>query len=151
MFLRSRHHKAGPLERGQAAASAPLKLYDSISSRGLGGAECLHVFPQEVAAGIEAILEVIEQRSPETRVLLLGVFPRGRTALDPGRINNIAINQIVRRYASERVHYLDIGPWFLERDGSISESVMPDALHLSPEGYRRWAEAIEPALVELGL
>jgi lysophospholipase L1-like esterase len=106
----------------------------------------------EVAAGIEQILKSIEQRSAKTKVLLLGVFPRGEGPFDPGRLNNIAINQIIRRYDDgQRVHYLDVGGAFLEEDNTISKEIMPDFLHLSPAGYRRLAEAIEPKLVELGL
>jgi N-acetylglucosamine-6-sulfatase len=108
--------------------------------------------PQEVAEGIRRILDLIAERSPQTKVLLLGIFPRGKTRYELMRLNNVAINQIVRRYADgERVHYLDVADAFLEDDRTISESVMPDLLHLSPEGYRRWADAIEPKLKELGL
>ncbi|MFH0945054.1 MAG: sulfatase/phosphatase domain-containing protein [Planctomycetota bacterium] len=107
--------------------------------------------PEEVAAGIREVLDLIQEKSPQTRVLLLGIFPRGRTPDDLGRINNEMINQIIRRFADERVRYLDIGPVFLEADGTLSEKVMPDALHLSEEGYRRWVEAIEPALKAWGV
>ena len=33
----------------------------------------------------------------------------------------------------------------------VAPEIAPDFLHLSPEGYRRWANAIEPTLKELGL
>jgi arylsulfatase A-like enzyme/lysophospholipase L1-like esterase len=108
--------------------------------------------PIEVAQGIRHILDVLEENSPETRVLLLGIFPRGANPWDPGRLNNIAINQAIRRFADgDRIRYIDLAPAFLESDGSLSTEVMPDRLHLSPEGYRRWAEAMEPALRELGI
>ncbi len=108
--------------------------------------------PREVAAGVERIVDILAERTPKTKVLLLGVFPRGKSPLDAGRLNNIAINQFVRRLADgQRVIYRDIGDRFLEPDGTISPQIMPDALHLSAEGYRRWAEAIEPDLKALGL
>ncbi|MCP4892070.1 MAG: GDSL family lipase, partial [Planctomycetaceae bacterium] len=50
-----------------------------------------------------------------------------------------------------RVHYLEVGDQFLEPDGTISKAIMPDLLHLSTEGYERWAKALEPKLKELGL
>ena len=31
----------------------------------------------------------------------------------------------------------------------ISKEIMPDYLHLSPKGYRIWADAIEPTLWKL--
>ena len=49
----------------------------------------------------------------------------------------------------QMVHYLDIGPVFLEDDGTLSKEVMPDLLHLNEKSYRRWAEAIEPKVAEL--
>ena len=107
--------------------------------------------PEEVAEGVERILEILRERLPKTKVLLLGVFPRGREKLDSKRLNNVAINQIIRRFADgDRVHYADIGDIFLEDDGHLPKSIMPDALHLSEEGYERWANAIEPMLQELG-
>jgi lysophospholipase L1-like esterase len=42
--------------------------------------------------------------------------------------------------------FLPIGHVFLEDDGSISPEVMPDALHLTTQGYQRWCDAIEPTL-----
>jgi N-acetylglucosamine-6-sulfatase len=108
--------------------------------------------PQEVAGGIRRILEILAERSPETKVLLLGVFPRGKTRHDLMRLNNVAINQIIRRFADGgRVHYLDVSDVLLEPDGTLSEQIMPDLLHLSAEGYERWADAIEPKLQELGV
>ena len=43
---------------------------------------------------------------------------------------------------AKRVHYLDIADAFLEPDGTLSKEIMPDSLHLSEEGYRRWADAL---------
>jgi len=108
--------------------------------------------PTEVAAGVERILEILAERSPKTKVVMLGVFPRGETSLDAKRLNNVAINQRIRRLADgDSVRYLDIGDAFLEADGRLTKEIMPDLLHLSTEGYERWAAAIEPVLVELGL
>lgn len=107
--------------------------------------------PMDVAAGVKKILSILEQRSPETKVLLLGVFPRSRNPYDQARLNNVAINQIIRRFGDgERVHYMDIGDVFLQ-NGHLPAEIMPDALHLNAAGYRLWADAIEPKLKELGI
>jgi arylsulfatase A-like enzyme/lysophospholipase L1-like esterase len=108
--------------------------------------------PSEVAAGVKRILEILAERLPNTKVILQGIFPRGPNTLDEKRLNNIAINQIIRRYADgDRVHFMEIGDQFLESDGTISKQIMPDLLHLSSEGYERWAKTLEPKLKELGL
>ncbi|MAI71088.1 MAG: acetylglucosamine-6-sulfatase [Rhodopirellula sp.] len=108
--------------------------------------------PAQVAAGVERIIEILAERLPETKIVLHGIFPRGANDLDAKRLNNIAINQKIRRLANDgRVHYLEIGDQFLEADGTISSEIMPDRLHLSKKGYERWAQALEPKLAELGL
>ncbi|MGA1014920.1 MAG: sulfatase-like hydrolase/transferase [Limisphaerales bacterium] len=108
--------------------------------------------PSQTAAGIERILNILKERSPKTKVLLLGVFPRGRAPHDRGRVINQGINQIIRRLAdNDRVHYMDLSDHFLQSDGDLPASIMPDALHLNEEGYRIWAEAMEPKLKELGI
>ena len=92
--------------------------------------------PAEVADGVRTILDILRHQTPDTKILLLGIFPRGAMPLDEKRLNNVAINQLIRRFHDgEKVYYLD----------------MPDLLHLNEEGYERWARAIEPKLVELGL
>jgi lysophospholipase L1-like esterase len=106
--------------------------------------------PAETAAGIAAILDELERRLPATRVLLLAVFPRGADPEDELRRLNEAVNERIARFADgERVFFLDLGDTFLEPDGTLSQEVMPDLLHPSEEGYRRWAQAMEPTLERL--
>jgi lysophospholipase L1-like esterase len=100
--------------------------------------------PPEILAGVKAVVEKIRSSLPDTKILLLGIFPRGAEFNDQrGVITQVnqALNKLDGR---ENIFFLDIGHAFLESDGSISEEIMPDALHLSPAGYRIWAESIEP-------
>lgn len=101
--------------------------------------------PESIAAGVIAVVDALTHSYPDANILLMGVFPRGQTRdhqFRPGidRINNI-ISQLETR---EHVTYLDISPKLLEPDDSLSKEIMPDFLHLSEEGYRRWAEAMLP-------
>lgn len=106
--------------------------------------------PEEVAEGVRTIVGQLEKRFPQMQILLLGVFPRGRDPLDPMRLNNLAINDFLRASDfGDRIHYRDFGHLFTEPDGSISEAIMPDALHLSAMGYERWAQAIEQAIGDI--
>ncbi|MBX3423238.1 MAG: sulfatase-like hydrolase/transferase [Pirellulaceae bacterium] len=108
--------------------------------------------PGQVAQGVRAILHTLAQQRPDTKVVLLGVFPRGGGPWDLARLNNVAINQYLQRmHDGQRVYYRDLSSAFLQPDGTISSQIMPDLLHLSPAAYRVWAEALEPTLKELGL
>ena len=107
--------------------------------------------PEEVAAGIQNIIAAIHKRTPKTKVLLLGIFPRGAAVENnPLRDKNNRVNQILSHYDDgKKVHFLDIGSKFLEADGSLSREVMPDLLHLNARSYQIWADAITPALETL--
>ena len=110
---------------------------------------------EEVAGGVEAVVGRVRRLAPRARVLLLGIFPRGAVrGLDAAsqvvwpRIE--AANRLIRRLDDGgKIRVLDVGPALLDPDGTISREVMPDFLHLSPRGYRLWAEAMEPMLRSL--
>jgi len=105
---------------------------------------------EEIAQGIEAIVKKLRAKLPETKVLILAIFPRGPNKDDPRRKVNEGANQIVKKLADEKmVFYLDIGGSFLNDDGTLSRKVMPDLLHLTPASYKTWAEAIEPTVSKL--
>jgi beta-glucosidase len=105
--------------------------------------------PEEIAEGIKAIVARLRTKLPETKVLLLAVFPRGAMP-NPQREKIAKVNELASQSADGKmVHYLDIGPKFLAADGSLPKEIMPDFLHLSPQGYEIWAAAIEDHVQKL--
>jgi lysophospholipase L1-like esterase len=106
--------------------------------------------PAEIAEGIGAVVMELQKDFPQAKILLLGVFPRGRNATDPIRNTIAQINTIIQRlHDGTRVHYLDIGAKFLDASGAIPQDVMSDALHPSAKGYEIWAEAVKEPLTAL--
>jgi beta-glucosidase len=105
---------------------------------------------EQIAAGVKAIVEKLRTKLPDTKVLVLAIFPRGADKDDAKRKVNEGANAIIEKMADGKmVHYLDIGPKFLAADGTLSKEVMPDLLHLNEKSYRTWAESIEPKVKEL--
>ena len=104
----------------------------------------------QIAAGISAIIQEIQQRSPQTKFLLLGVFPRGEKPGTSERDNVARMNaEIAKLDDRKTVFYLDIGGKFLEPDGTLSKDMMGDFLHPTAKGYEIWAEAIQDQLDSL--
>lgn len=104
---------------------------------------------EEIAAGIEAVCAEMHLRLPKTKILLLGIFPRGAKP-DAMREKLANVNRLVARLDGRyNVTYLDIGHVFLEKDGRIAPEIMNDYLHPTEAGYARWAEAMEPVLRKL--
>jgi beta-glucosidase len=104
----------------------------------------------ETAAGVEAIVKDLRQRLPETKILLLGIFPRGEKPDDKLRQLNVDTNKIIAKLADdEQVYYLDLSDTFLTDDGTLPKAIMPDSLHPNAKGYQMWAEAMEPMISKL--
>lgn len=102
--------------------------------------------PDEIAQGVTAIVTEIRRRLPGSKVLLLGIFPRGRRP-DALRDRIKSVNErIAKLDDGTHVKFLDIGPAFLDEDGTIAREIMPDYLHLTGRGYRVWADAMEPTV-----
>ena len=107
--------------------------------------------PAETAAGIESITGIIRDRTPDTNILLVGVLPRGDGPEDPLRKINDELNRKLLGLADgKKIHYHDGGAAFLAPDGTCRPDLMPDKLHLSPEGYKIWAAQLEPIINKLG-
>lgn len=104
---------------------------------------------QEIAEGVTAIVNLLREKLPETKIMLLAIFPRGPQPNDQrGKI--LQVNQIINKlHDGKNIWFVDFGYKFVDKDGNIPKSIMPDYLHLSPEGYQIWADAIEPKLVKL--
>ncbi len=106
--------------------------------------------PDEISEGVKRIVEKLQAKLPQTKILLLGTFPRGPAPQDPRRQVNEKSNEIVSKLADDKmVLYLDIGKNFLQPDGTLTRKIMPDLLHLSPQGYKIWAESIEPVVAKV--
>ncbi len=104
---------------------------------------------EEIAAGVTAICEELHVRLPQSKILLIGIFPRGAKA-DAGRDKIAAVNlELAKLHYTRNITYMEIGKVFLEADGSISPAIMNDYLHPTEAGYERWGEAIAPALKKL--
>ncbi len=129
-----------------------------------------------IAAADKKIVKEIRAKLPDTKVLVLAVFPRGprpptapkaapgakpapkpvvsAQAMAEDAAKRMAIiNAINKELAKlddgKTVRYLDINPKFLGADGKIPNDVMPDQLHPNAKGYQIWAEAMQPLLAEM--
>ena len=106
--------------------------------------------PDEVAEGIASLLKAIQEKAPASKILLLGILPRGESIKEE---NNEKIRQTNAKLAlladNKRVFYLDVGDKLVEPDGSISREIMPDKIHVAGPGYIRWIDAMKPTLDQL--
>lgn len=108
----------------------------------------------EIAEGVTAIVDRLTTQVADTKVLLLGVFPRS-PKVDFQRRKVAEVNKLIAKLdgaMTGRVEYLNIGEKFLDDkgwEGALPAQIMPDFLHLSGKGYTIWADAVEPKIAEM--
>lgn len=126
----------------------------------IGTNNCRDNTPEQVSDGIKAICAKLRTKLPKTKILMLAIFPRGNSrakrAPDQNAIMNIqweAVNKISKMASviadNKKIFYLDITDAILDENGVLTRETMPDLLHMSGKGYRKWAEAIEPSIKKL--
>lgn len=117
----------------------------------------------QIAAANRKIVGLIRAKLPQTKVLVLAIFPRGPRKDKDGNISETVAADAAKRTAvingvnaelakladGQRVHFLDINAVFLGQDGKIPFSIMPDQLHPNAAGYQLWADAMQPTLTKL--
>lgn len=105
--------------------------------------------PEEIAEGITEIVRFLQQKFPPIKILLLAIFPRAD--VDQPRLAKIPeVNRLIAKlHDGEHVVFMDIGKEFLDENGNLPKSIMPDLLHPNERGYWIWARAIEPKVAEL--
>jgi len=102
-----------------------------------------HDSPKEIAAGVKAILDELKQRLPNTKILLMAIFPRSRNKSKRMRKRVDSANTLMKEYSDGRqVLWLDINHHFVTDEGVLMESVMPDLLHPNAAQYDLWAKAV---------
>lgn len=139
-------HVLWRLEHGEVEGIKPKVAVLMIGTNNLGSNT-----NDEIVAGVAKIVAALREKLPESKVLLLAIFPRGAAADDParGRIKAINAQLATLDDGGKTVRYLDIGDKFLAEGGTLPKDVMPDALHPNEKGYQIWAESMAPTLAEM--
>jgi lysophospholipase L1-like esterase len=100
--------------------------------------------PEDIAAGVKAVLEKTQSVFPGVKVILMSILPNARATEKMA-----AVNVLIKTFADARtVYYLDLAAQMTPLDGSW-KGLGPDKLHLTAEGYEMWAAALDPLLDKL--
>jgi lysophospholipase L1-like esterase len=102
---------------------------------------------EDAAEGVRAVLLKLRVREPATRILLLGLWPRGASPIDPLRRKVAAVNDLIQTCGGDKtVFYADLGGVLLDSRGELSRAISPDLLHFSAAGYIRIAPLLDRLL-----
>ncbi len=138
-------HVLWRLQNGNLDGITPKVVVMLIGTNNVG-----RVTSEELAEGITANVREITKRLPATKVILMGLLPRGETPDHPHRLQVIEVNGLIAKlHDDKQVFYSDVGQKMMRADGSISTDAMPDLLHLNDRGYQIWADGIKDLLAGL--
>ncbi|HEY4329838.1 MAG TPA: GDSL-type esterase/lipase family protein [Phycisphaerae bacterium] len=112
--------------------------------------------PEEVAAGISAILQTLRWAFPAARILLLAIPPREDrlNAMPPALPEDLnpkirVLNGLVEKMADgAHIRFASFHDDYLDRAGKIMPGMLHDRLHPDMKGYEVWAAAVRPILTE---
>jgi len=138
-------HVLWRLENGQLEGYQAKLFVVMIGTNNLWGRDA---DPAHAAAGVKAVIDLIQAKQPQAGILLMSLLPTGEKP-NPGRDKRAAVNARISQFAGGKVEYVEVWEKYLEPDGSISKEVMHDFLHLAPKGYDIWAEAISTRVAEI--
>ncbi|HEY7330048.1 MAG TPA: GDSL-type esterase/lipase family protein [Gemmataceae bacterium] len=104
--------------------------------------------PQEAADGVLADVNTIHQYLPASHVIVLGILPGRQNPGDPYRSEGAQTNHLVIQMLAgdPKATFVDLGPMFLQPDGTISSSMMFDYLHPTQQGYMDLTNALLPII-----
>ena len=139
-------HLLWRLQHGNLAGPQPKAVVLLIGTNDLAYGRS----PELTADGIRANLEMLRQRLPEARILLLGLLPREESPSALLRVEVAQVNRLIRDCADGRhIVYAEIGEVLLDRDGLLPAAISPDQLHFTERGYALLAARLGPELDRL--
>lgn len=140
-------HVLWRLSHGEIVGADPKVIMIMIGTNNIGHGSSN---PEQTAQGVAEIVKTLRGRLPSAQILLLGIFPRGLEATDPMRLAVEKATSLFKGVADgKHVHFMDIGHAYLRSTGELRTTLMPDLLHLDPDGYEIWARAVKPELDRL--
>jgi len=133
-------HLMWRLDHGNLAGPPPKGVAVLIGTNDLGHGRA----PDEAAEGIRAVLIKLREVLPDTRILLLGLWPREACPDAPLRRAVGETNHLIERCADgSAIVYADIGGVLLDGQGRLDRVISPDLLHFSALGYARLAPPLD--------
>ncbi len=133
------------LEHGEMNGLSPKVIIVNIGTNNLTGTTHARTnSPEEIAEAIGLICRMVHAKSPGSRILVMGVFPRFHSPNAPLRAAIQALDRLLPAalQGCDQVRFVDIGERFLSPDGSISPDIMADGTHPTEKGYAIWGQAI---------
>ena len=134
------------LRHGEVAGLKPKAFVVLIGtnnlSSGVGGIQSI----PDTVEGVAEVCREIRRQSPQAKILLLAILPRGAKP-DATRQRVTDANKLLKAQAPQIADaFVDVTDKLIEADGSILKETMGDYLHPTNKGYEVMGAAIDAQL-----
>lgn len=100
--------------------------------------------PQEIAAGVKAVVTTTQETFGEIKIILVSILPNARATATMA-----AVNELIKNFAdNQSVFYLDLASKFTPQ-GDNWKGLDGDRLHPTTLGYELWQAELQPLLDKL--
>ena len=133
------------LDHGELDGTHPRRVVLNIGSNNFSGTRNARAnTPAEIAEAISAICDRVLKKSPQSRITVMGVLPRGFPPTDYYRTNIVALNGLLAMQLAGKSHvtFLDISEQIVAKDGVLSRDLLSDGTHPTEAGYAIWGKAL---------
>lgn len=138
-------HVLWRLDNGEIANISPKLAVVMIGTNNSGG----DFTAKQIGEGIIGICQKLRKDLPQTRILMLAIFPRGEKPSAQRDINAEASKLAASISDNKWIYYMDINDKFLDKDATLPKEIMPDFLHPNAKGYQIEAQALESMIKKL--
>lgn len=99
---------------------------------------------EEIEANYAGMLDALEDRLPETRIVIQSTLPlRGDYPLPEANARIDGLNVFLQEASQARGHtFLDVRSAVADPEGALDPNMTPDGVHLSGEAYSRWSAIV---------
>lgn len=104
---------------------------------------------ETIAGNIRAILTALKEHDPKMPVLVCEILPSGIGTPDLIKSVNDAVDKVVADFPN--AIRVKTNALFLNPDGTQNKALFTDGVHLKPEGYAIWRQALAAEFAKLDL
>jgi len=136
-------HLVWRINNGEVDGLSPKLCVLKIGTNNLGSNN-----NEDIARGVQAVMDSLKMKLPNIKILLLGILPRNNADLTA---RTDAINVIIRSADNgNTTRFFDMRDTFYLGNGQFNtELYTADLLHLSAAGYQAWAQVMDPIFTEM--
>lgn len=97
---------------------------------------------EEIIQGISLIIAAIQQRQPQAKLYIMGIYPRKDLEARVKQFNP----KLEKALKEKKITYINLAPQLTDKKGNINLSLFSDGLHPNKEGYQIIAKELKKYL-----